>query len=75
MPSRRVKGAARGIRANDVIPGPVGTQLRRYGSANVQSRSQIQFPLGRQVTAWDIAYATVFMLSGGPATSPESRSW
>ncbi|MDV3136494.1 SDR family oxidoreductase [Mycobacterium sp. 29Ha] len=59
-----LEGAARGIRANHVIPGPVDTPLGRYGSANVQSRSQIQFPLGRQATAWDIAYATVFMLSG-----------
>jgi NAD(P)-dependent dehydrogenase (short-subunit alcohol dehydrogenase family) len=59
-----LEGAARGMRANHVIPGPVDTPLGRYGSANVQSRSQIQFPLGRQATAWDIAYATVFMLSG-----------
>ena len=59
-----LEGAPRGIRANHVIPGPVDTPLGRYGSANVQSRSQIQFPLGRQASAWDIAYATVFMLSG-----------
>jgi NAD(P)-dependent dehydrogenase (short-subunit alcohol dehydrogenase family) len=59
-----LEGATRGIRANHVIPGPVDTPLGRYGSANVKSRSQIQFPLGRQATAWDIAYASVFMLSG-----------
>jgi NAD(P)-dependent dehydrogenase (short-subunit alcohol dehydrogenase family) len=59
-----LEGAPRGIRANHVIPGPVDTPLGRYGSANVKSRSQIQFPLGRQATAWDIAYGTVFMLSG-----------
>jgi NAD(P)-dependent dehydrogenase (short-subunit alcohol dehydrogenase family) len=59
-----LEGAPRGIRANHVIPGPVDTPLGRYGSAHVKSRSQIQFPLGRQATAWDIAYATVFMLSG-----------
>jgi NAD(P)-dependent dehydrogenase (short-subunit alcohol dehydrogenase family) len=59
-----LEGAPRGVRANHVIPGPVDTPLGRYGSAHVESRSQIQFPLGRQATAWDIAYATVFMLSG-----------
>ncbi|GAA2809192.1 SDR family oxidoreductase [Mycolicibacterium pallens] len=59
-----LEGAPRGIRANQVIPGPVDTPLGRYGSAHVKSRSQIQFPLGRQATGWDIAYATVFMLSG-----------
>jgi len=58
-----LEGAPRGIRANHVIPGPVDTPLGRWGSENVKSRSQIQFPLGRQATAWDIAYATVFMLS------------
>lgn len=59
-----LEGAPRGIRANHVIPGPVDTPLGRHGSANVKSRSQIQFPLGRQATAYDIGYATVFMLSG-----------
>jgi NAD(P)-dependent dehydrogenase (short-subunit alcohol dehydrogenase family) len=59
-----LEGAPRDIRANHVIPGPVDTPLGRYGSANVERRSQIRLPLGRQATAWDIAYATVFMLSG-----------
>jgi NAD(P)-dependent dehydrogenase (short-subunit alcohol dehydrogenase family) len=58
-----LEGAPRGIRANQVIPGPVDTPLGRYGSATVERRSQIRLPLGRQATAWDIAYATVFMLS------------
>jgi len=58
-----LEGAPRGIRANHVIPGPVDTPLGRYGSATVERRSQIRLPLGRQATAWDIAYATVFMLS------------
>ena len=62
-----LEGAPRGIRANHVIPGPVDTPLGRYGSANVKVRSQIRLPLGRQATAWDIAYATVFMLSGESA--------
>ncbi len=59
-----LEGAPRGIRANHVIPGPVDTPLGRYGAAAVARRSQIRLPLGRQATAWDIAYATLFMLSG-----------
>jgi NAD(P)-dependent dehydrogenase (short-subunit alcohol dehydrogenase family) len=59
-----LEGSPRGIRANQVIPGPVDTPLGRYGSANVARRTEIRLPLGRQATAWDIAYATVFMLSG-----------
>jgi NAD(P)-dependent dehydrogenase (short-subunit alcohol dehydrogenase family) len=59
-----LEGAPRGIRANHVIPGPVDTPLGRYGSANVARRTEIRLPLGRQATAWDVAYAAVFMLSG-----------
>lgn len=59
--------ADRGVRANHVIPGPVDTPLGRYGNEAVKTRTQIRFPLGRQATAWDIAYATVFMLSGESA--------
>jgi NAD(P)-dependent dehydrogenase (short-subunit alcohol dehydrogenase family) len=59
-----LEGAPRSIRANHVIPGPVDTPLGRVGDATVARRTQIRWPLGRQATAWDIAYATVFMLSG-----------
>jgi NAD(P)-dependent dehydrogenase (short-subunit alcohol dehydrogenase family) len=59
-----LEGALRGIRANHVIPGPVDTPLGRHGSATVKARSQLKFPLGREATAYDIGYATVFMLSG-----------
>ncbi len=59
-----LEGAPRGIRANHVIAGPVDTPLGRVGAASVARRSEIHWPLGRQATAWDIAYSTVFMLSG-----------
>jgi NAD(P)-dependent dehydrogenase (short-subunit alcohol dehydrogenase family) len=59
-----LEGAPRRIRANHVIPGPVDTPLGRYGAAVVEKRSQMRLPLGRQATAWDVAYATVFLLSG-----------
>lgn len=59
-----LEGAPRGIRANHVIPGAVDTPLGRVGDQLVQMRTKIKWPLGRQASAWDIAYATVFMLSG-----------
>ncbi|OBK64271.1 oxidoreductase [Mycobacterium colombiense] len=62
-----LEGAARSIRANHVIPGPVDTPLGRAGDAMVERRTQIRWPLGRQATPWDIAYATVFILSGESA--------
>ena len=62
-----LEGAPRSIRANHVIPGPVDTPLGRVGDASVAGRTKIRWPLGRQATAWDIAYATVFMLSAESA--------
>ncbi len=59
-----LEGAQRGIRANLVVPGPVDTPLGRWASAGMPSRAQVHLPLGRQATAWDVAYATLFLLSG-----------
>lgn len=59
-----LEGAPRGIRANHVIPGAVDTPLGRVGDQLVQMRTKIKWPLGRQASAWDIAYAIVFLLSG-----------
>lgn len=62
-----LEGAPRRIRANYVIPGPVDTPLGRVGDSMVASRTKIRWPLGRQASAWDIAYATVFMM--GPESA------
>lgn len=62
-----LEGAPRRVRANYVIPGPVDTPLGRVGDQLVAGRTKIRWPLGRQATAWDIAYATVFMLSAEAA--------
>ena len=62
-----LEGAARRIRANYVIPGPVDTPLGLVGDATVSGRTKIRWPLGRQASPWDIAYATVFMLSAESA--------
>jgi NAD(P)-dependent dehydrogenase (short-subunit alcohol dehydrogenase family) len=62
-----LEGAPRRIRSNYVILGPVDTPLGRVGDATVAGRTKIRWPLGRQATAWDVAYATVFML--GPESA------
>jgi NAD(P)-dependent dehydrogenase (short-subunit alcohol dehydrogenase family) len=57
------EGARRGIRANLVAPGLIDTPIGRAASAGRPSRDRTPVPLRRQGTAWEIAYATVFLLS------------
>jgi NAD(P)-dependent dehydrogenase (short-subunit alcohol dehydrogenase family) len=60
-----LEGAARGIRANAVLPGVVDTP---FGAASAppggRDRGRVPLPLGRRGTAWDVAHAVVFLLSG-----------
>jgi NAD(P)-dependent dehydrogenase (short-subunit alcohol dehydrogenase family) len=58
------EGSRRGIRANIVAPGLMDTPLGRAASRGRPSRTQTLIPLGRQGTAWEVAYAAVFLLSG-----------
>jgi NAD(P)-dependent dehydrogenase (short-subunit alcohol dehydrogenase family) len=60
------EGAPRRIRANVVVPGLIDTPLGRAASGQNPNRERIaaRVPLGRQGTPWEIAYATVFLLSG-----------
>jgi NAD(P)-dependent dehydrogenase (short-subunit alcohol dehydrogenase family) len=58
------EGARRLIRANVVAPGLIDTPIGRLASAGRPSRDRTPVPLQRQGTAWEIAYATVFLLSG-----------
>jgi NAD(P)-dependent dehydrogenase (short-subunit alcohol dehydrogenase family) len=58
------EGSRRGVRANVVAPGLIDTPLGRAASRGRPSRAQTPVPLGRQGTAWEVAYATVFLLSG-----------
>jgi NAD(P)-dependent dehydrogenase (short-subunit alcohol dehydrogenase family) len=58
-----LEGSRRGIRANVVVPGLIDTPLGRLASRGRPSRERTPVPLGRQGTAWEIAYATVFLLS------------
>jgi NAD(P)-dependent dehydrogenase (short-subunit alcohol dehydrogenase family) len=58
-----LEGARRGVRANVVAPGLIDTPLGRVASAGRPSRTKTPVPLGRQGTAWEVAAATVFLLS------------
>jgi NAD(P)-dependent dehydrogenase (short-subunit alcohol dehydrogenase family) len=60
------EGAARALRANVVVPGLMDTPMGRGASAQSRVRDKLaaRVPLGRQGTAWEVAYATVFLLSG-----------
>lgn len=56
------EGRSRAIRANVVMLGIIDTGLGR--SANEETpRLGVMVPLGRQGTAWEVAYATLFLLS------------
>jgi NAD(P)-dependent dehydrogenase (short-subunit alcohol dehydrogenase family) len=59
-----MEGARRGVRANIVVPGLIDTPLGRNASKRRPSRARTNVPLGRQGTAWEVAYATAFLLSG-----------
>lgn len=59
-----LEGSRQGVRANIVVPGLIDTPLGRWATSGRPSRGNTRVPLGRQGTAWDIAYATVFLLSG-----------
>jgi NAD(P)-dependent dehydrogenase (short-subunit alcohol dehydrogenase family) len=59
-----LEGSRRGIRANVVVPGLIDTPLGRLASRGRPSRDRTPVPLGRQGTGWEVAYATVFLLSG-----------
>lgn len=60
------EGAPRRIRANVVVPGLIDTPIGRAASGQNPHRERIaaHVPLGRQGTPWEIAHATVFLLSG-----------
>jgi NAD(P)-dependent dehydrogenase (short-subunit alcohol dehydrogenase family) len=58
------EGGRRGVRANLVVPGLIDTPLGRVAGKGRPSRATTSVPLGRQGTAWEVAYATVFLLSG-----------
>ncbi|MGA2209598.1 MAG: SDR family oxidoreductase [Acidimicrobiales bacterium] len=58
------EGARKQIRANVVAPGLIDTPLGRWASAGRPSRDRTPVPLGRQGSAWEVADAVVWLLSG-----------
>ena len=58
-----LEGARRGVRANVVAPGLIDTPLGRIATEGRPSRAKTPVPMGRQGTAWEVAAATVFLLS------------
>ncbi len=55
--------APRNIRVNTVAPGLIDTSLGRLASKADPGREERPVPLGRQGTAWEVAYAVAFLLS------------
>lgn len=51
-----------GVRVNAVVPGLIDTSLGRLATAQRPNRTA-RLPFGRQGTAWEVAAATLFLLS------------
>jgi NAD(P)-dependent dehydrogenase (short-subunit alcohol dehydrogenase family) len=62
MRATAFEGKDRSIRANIVMPGLIDTGLGRSADGTTP-RASIPVPLGRHGTAWEVAYATLFLLS------------
>jgi len=58
-----LEGQARGIRANALAPGLLDTPMGRAASERSPSRAAVALPFGRQGTAWEMAYAALFLIS------------
>ena len=57
------EGDRRGIRVNVVAPGLIDTTIGRQATKERPGRVSNRMPLGRQGTAWEVAYAIMFLLS------------
>jgi NAD(P)-dependent dehydrogenase (short-subunit alcohol dehydrogenase family) len=58
-----LEASRRGVRANVIAPGLVDTPLGRLATQGRPARARTPVPLGRQATGWEIAYATLWLLS------------
>jgi NAD(P)-dependent dehydrogenase (short-subunit alcohol dehydrogenase family) len=57
-----VEGAPR-VRVNLLMPGLIDTSLGRLASQWSPARERVKIPLGRQGTAWEVAYGALYLLS------------
>ena len=55
---------APGVRVNVLHPGLIDTPLGRMASQVSSRREQVRIPARRQGTAWEVAYAALFLISG-----------
>jgi NAD(P)-dependent dehydrogenase (short-subunit alcohol dehydrogenase family) len=53
----------RRVRVNVVVPGLIDTPLGRLATLGRPTRTAGRLPLGRQGTPWEVAYASLFLLS------------
>jgi NAD(P)-dependent dehydrogenase (short-subunit alcohol dehydrogenase family) len=51
------------VRVNLLVPGLIDTPLGRFASSLAPARERVRIPAGRQGTAWEVAYAALFLLS------------
>lgn len=58
-----MEGAPRGIRSNALLPGVIDTPLGAATPRPDARRDRLPIPLRRRGTAWEVAYATIFLLS------------
>ena len=56
-------GQERGIRVNALAPGVIDTPMGRAATARRPARTAGSLPFGRQGTAWEVAYAALFLIS------------
>jgi NAD(P)-dependent dehydrogenase (short-subunit alcohol dehydrogenase family) len=57
-----VAGEAKGIRCNSVLPGLMDTPMGRDATRKRPNRA-LAVPFGRQGTGWEVAYATLYLIS------------
>lgn len=57
-----VAGESRGIRCNSVLPGLMDTPMGRDATRKRPNRA-VAVPFGRQGTGWEVAYATLYLIS------------
>jgi NAD(P)-dependent dehydrogenase (short-subunit alcohol dehydrogenase family) len=51
------------VRVNLLLPGLIDTPLGRLASSLSPLRERVKIPAGRQGTAWEVAYAALYLLS------------
>lgn len=56
-------GQRLGIRCNSVLPGLMDTPMGRAATRRRPGRIASPLPFGRQGTGWEVAYATLFLMS------------